>query len=54
MKRTRLAFYISLLLAAILGFGLGWWLRDRRPDTVEERAHRAVEQVRDSFRSLTR
>ena len=54
MKRDRLVFLVSLLIAALLGIGLGWWIRDRSDDSMEHRAHQAVEKVRGAFRSLTR
>jgi hypothetical protein len=49
----RLALLLSLLAAALIGFGLGWWLRDPSDEPLERRAQRAAEQLRDTFRSLT-
>lgn len=54
MKRAPLVFLLSLLVAALLGFGAGWWLRDWSDDSVEHRAHEAAEHMRDAVRSLTR
>ena len=53
MSRARLVFVFSLLLAALLGFCLAWWLRDHSQVSLEQRAHQAVQHVRDAFRSLT-
>jgi hypothetical protein len=54
MKRDRLVFLLSLVLAALLGLGVGWWLRDRSDDSLEHRARTAVHHVQDAFRTLTR
>ncbi len=54
MNRDRALFFLSLIVAALLGFGIGWWLRDHADAPVEERARQAAEHVRDAFRSLTR
>jgi len=54
MSRQRAVFLLSLMVAALLGFGVGWWLRDRTDDSVESRAHRAAQHMRDAFHSLTR
>ncbi len=54
MNRQRLVFVVSLVVAALLGFGLGWWFRESTDDSVEHRAHQAVQHVRDAFHSLTR
>ncbi len=53
MSRARLVFILTLLLAALLGFGIGWWLRDGAEEPLEQRAHHAAQHVRDAFRSLT-
>jgi len=45
---------ISLVVAAIIGLWLGWRLRDHSNDSVESRAHRAAERMREAVRSLTR
>ncbi len=54
MKRDRLVFLVSLIIAALLGFGIGWLVRDYSEDSVERRAHEAARHVREAFRSLTR
>jgi hypothetical protein len=54
MKRDRLVLLLSLVIAALLGFGVGWWFRDASDDSVEHRAHEAAQHVRDAFRALTR
>ncbi len=54
MSRDRAVFLLSLIVAALLGFGIGWWLRDRSAESLEQRAHHAAQHVRDAFRSLTR
>ncbi len=54
MKRSTLMLLVALLLAAAVGFGAGWWARDRTFDTPERRAQRAAEHLRDAFRDLTR
>ena len=54
MRRERALFVLSLVLAALLGVGLGWWLRDRSDEPLEQRAHQAAEHVRAAVRSLTR
>lgn len=53
MKSEQAKFLVWLLLAALLGFGAGWLARGRE-DSLEQRTHRAVEHVRDAFRSRTR
>jgi hypothetical protein len=55
MKRARVIFFLCLVAAALLGIGLGWWLRDASDeDSVEHRAHQAAEHMREAVRSLTR
>jgi hypothetical protein len=54
MKRQRVVFVLSLVIAALLGFGLGWWFGDHSENSLERRAHEAVRHVRDAYRSLTR
>ncbi len=54
MKRDRAVLLLFLVVAALVGFGLGWWVRDRTDDSVEHRAHEAAEHMRDAVRSLTR
>ena len=54
MSRQRTVFLLSLVLAAVLGFGIGWWLRDHAEEPLESRARHAAQHVRDAFRSLTR
>ncbi len=54
VRRDRAIFILSLIVAALLGFGIGWWLRDRSEDSLEHRARDAAQHVRDAFRSLTR
>ena len=54
MSRGRLALLLSLLAAALFGLAAGWALGVRLEDPIEQRAHRAVERVRETFRSFTR
>ncbi len=54
MKAVRAVFVLSLVIAAIVGLGLGWWLRGATDESVESRAHRAAQHMREAFRSLTR
>ncbi len=54
MKRERAVLVLFLVVAAIVGFGLGWWLRDRSDDSVERRIQQAAEHIRQAGRSLTR
>ncbi len=54
MKRDRLVFLLSLVIAVLLGLGLGWWLRDRSDETLEHRARMAAHRMEDAVRSLTR
>ncbi len=54
MSRDRAVFLLSLILAALVGFGIGWMLRDRSEASLEARARTSVQHVRDAFRSLTR
>ncbi len=54
MKAERAVLLLSLVIAAIIGFGLGWWLRDSSTDSVESRAHHAAQHMREAIRSLTR
>ncbi len=54
MKAERAVFVLSLVIAAILGLGLGWWLRGSTDESVESRAHKAAEHMREAVRSLTR
>jgi len=53
MRRDRVMFLVSLLVAALLGVWLGWWIHGRSDDSLERRSHEAVQHVRDAFRSLT-
>ena len=54
MTRGRLALLLSLLAAALFGLAAGWALGVRLEDSIEQRAHRAIERMRETFRSLTR
>jgi hypothetical protein len=54
MRPARLVFLLSLALAAILGFGAGWWARASSEVSLEQRAHEAARHLQDAFRSLTR
>jgi cytochrome bd-type quinol oxidase subunit 2 len=53
MNRDRLIFIVSLVVAALLGLGIGWWLRGHPDDSTEHRARAAAQHLRDAFRSLT-
>jgi hypothetical protein len=54
MKPARVIFLLSLALAAIFGFGAGWWARASSEASVEQRAHEAARHLQEAFRSLTR
>ncbi len=54
MKRSSLAYLLSLVVAALLGFGAGYWFRDSTDDSVEHRAHEAARHMQEAVRSLTR
>jgi hypothetical protein len=54
MDRNRARLLLALLLAGLLGFGAGWWLRARSNTPLEVRARKAVMHVREAFHTLTR
>jgi hypothetical protein len=54
VRPVRLVFLLSLALAAILGFGAGWWARSTSDESVEQRAHEAARHLQDAYRALTR
>jgi uncharacterized membrane protein YccC len=53
LDRRRLV-VLAVLLAALLGFVAGWLARVWSTPTPEERAHDAVEDLRDRARQLTK
>jgi hypothetical protein len=53
LDRRRLV-ALALLVAAILGFIAGWLARVWSRPTPEQRAHEAVEDLRDRVRELTK
>jgi hypothetical protein len=54
MDRDRVRLLLALLLAGLLGFGAGWWLRARSDTPLEVRARNALLHVREAFHELTR
>jgi hypothetical protein len=50
----RRSLVVAVVLAALFGFCAGWMVRTRDAQTVEDRAHEAVEHLRKSLEGLTR
>jgi hypothetical protein len=53
MPRNRLTLIAWLVVAALAGFGAGWWVGARTDAPIERRAHQAAEHIREAFRALT-
>jgi hypothetical protein len=45
---------VAVLLAAVVGFAAGWFVRAREAPTPEERAHQAAEHLKKSLEALTK
>ncbi len=52
--RSRRASLVALLVAAAIGFALGWWGRNwKTPPSPESKAHEAAEQIKERVRDVT-
>lgn len=45
---------LLVLVAAAAGFAAGWWWRDRSDRSIERRAEKAAEHMKDAVRALTK
>jgi hypothetical protein len=54
MPRSRTTLLVLLALAAAAGFCAGWVVHSRTDPSIEARAHRAADHLRDAARDLTR
>jgi len=53
MPRSFSTLLALVILAALVGFCAGWLVRSRTDSSIEARAHRAAEHIRDAARDLT-
>jgi uncharacterized membrane protein YqiK len=44
----------AIVIAAILGIGVGWFARKWYQPSPEQRAHETVDEIRDKVRRFTR
>ena len=51
---ARRALLWAIVIAAILGIGVGWFARKWDRPTAEERAHEEAEKIREKIREFTR
>jgi len=54
MPRSPSTLLALVIVAALIGFCAGWMVRSHTDTSIEARAHRAAEHIRDAARDLTR
>ena len=54
MKATHRTLLVAAIAAAVIGFTTGWFARVWTEPTVEDKAVRATDSIRDRFRGRSR